>query len=77
MHGLQQTYSDRVDFVILNFDDPSLNAERVKYNITDRSQYVLVDAEDNIIYRWYGYITTQQVATVIDQFLASYTVAFR
>ena len=70
MNGLEQRYSDRVDFVLLDFDDPNLNAERVKYNITDRSQYVLVDAEDNIIYRWYGYISTQDVATVLDELLA-------
>jgi hypothetical protein len=70
VNGLEQRYSDRVDFVLLDFDDPNLNAERVKYNITDRSQYVLVDAEDNIIYRWYGYISTQDVATVLDEYLA-------
>jgi hypothetical protein len=70
VHGLQQTYSDRVDFVILNFDDRTLDIERARYNITDRSQYVLVDAADNVIHRWYGYISTQEIATVLDEFLA-------
>jgi hypothetical protein len=70
VHGLQQTYSDRVDFVILNFDDRTLDTERTRYNITDRSQYVLVDAADNVIHRWYVYISTQEIATVLDEFLA-------
>ena len=70
MYGLRQTYSDQIDFVILNYDDRGLDTERAKYSITDRSQYVLVDGEDNIIYRWYGYISTLEVASVIDDFLA-------
>ncbi len=41
------------------------------YQITDRSQYVLVDGAGNIVHRWYGYITTQAVSDVIDEFLAS------
>lgn len=71
MNGLKQQYSDRVEFVMLDFDDRSLDEERAKYSITDRSQYVLVDADDNIVHRWYGFISAAEVEQVIDALLAS------
>ena len=71
MNGLEQQYSDRIEFVALNFDDKSLNAVRSKYNITDRSQYVLLDANDQIVHRWYGFLNTSDVKKVLDDFLTS------
>ena len=71
MHGLEQQYSDRIEFVALDFDDKSLNAVRSKYDITDRSQYVLLDANDQIVHRWYGYLDKTDVQKVLDDFLAS------
>ena len=71
MNGLEQQYSDRIEFVALNFDDKSLNAVRSKYNITDRSQYVLLDANDQIVHRWYGFLNTSDVQKVLDDFLTS------
>ena len=71
MNGLERQYSDRIEFVALNFDDKSLNAVRSKYNITDRSQYVLLDANDQIVHRWYGFLNTSDVQKVLDDFLTS------
>ena len=70
MNGLERQYSDRIEFVALNFDDKSLNAVRSKYNITDRSQYVLLDANDQIVHRWYGFLNAADVKKVLDDFLA-------
>ena len=70
MHGLEQQYSDRIEFVALDFDDKSLNAVRSKYDITDRSQYVLLDANDQIVHRWYGYLDKADVQKVLDDFLS-------
>jgi thiol-disulfide isomerase/thioredoxin len=67
---LERQYNDRVEFVQFDFDDPALDAERHKYDITDRSQYVLVDADDQIVYRWYGYLSAADVQQVMDEFLA-------
>ena len=70
MHGLEQQYSDRIEFVALNFDDKSLNAVRSKYDITDRSQYVLLDTNDQIVHRWYGDLDKTDVQKVLDDFLS-------
>jgi len=70
VNGLKQQYGDRVEFVMLDFDDRNLDEERAKYSITDRSQYVLVDADDNIVHRWYGFISAADVGQVIDALLA-------
>lgn len=70
MDGLKQKYGDQIEFVLYDFNDPSLDAARARYSITDRSQYVLVDAQDNIIYRWYGFLSAREVEQKLDEYLS-------
>ncbi|MBZ0301820.1 MAG: hypothetical protein K8J31_18880 [Anaerolineae bacterium] len=71
MHGLKTKYSDQIEFVMLDFDDISLNPTRRKYGITDRSQYVLIDGNDQVVHRWYGFLDPAEVEQVLDSFLTS------
>lgn len=71
MHRLEEKYGDQIEFVYLNVDDPASLPMRQQYDIVARSQYVLVDANGEVVQKWFGYITTQSVSEVIDEYLAS------
>jgi hypothetical protein len=44
VHGLQQRYEGKVDFVYLNAEDEDTAAVRDKYEFVGTPQFVLVDA---------------------------------
>lgn len=69
MDGLQESFAGRVNFVFLDWDDKSLNDIRTNLSITDRSQYVLVSADGNILQRWFGYLYEEQMVEEIEAFL--------
>lgn len=55
VHGLEQTYGDEIDFVLLNIDDPdTLEAQR-QYGFRVQPHFVLVDADGEVITQWLGY----------------------
>ena len=69
MSGLEQEFGDLIEFVLLDVDDRSLDPIREHYGITGRTQYVLVDENDEIIRRWYGPLSRQSVAADLQAFL--------
>lgn len=71
MSGLEDTFDGRVDFIILDWDDMSLDAQREALNITARTQYVLVDPEGNVVQRWYGILNENQIEDEIEGILSS------
>ena len=68
--ALQQQFADKIDLVNLNIDVPETQDVRDRFNITDRSQYVFIDATGNTIQRWFGFIDQTQMAQVIQDYLA-------
>ena len=71
MSGLQETFADRVDWVILDIDDRTLNDTRSQLGITAQAQYVLVNADGVIVGRWFGLLNETQVASEIENLLQS------
>ncbi len=67
--ALQQQFADKVDLINLNIDVSETQAVRDRFNITDRSQYVFIDAAGNTIQRWYGFLDTANVAQTIQDYL--------
>lgn len=70
MYGLVQKYGDQMDFIGLDIDDPASMPAREHYDIVARSQYVLIDAQGNVIQKWFGYLDEAEVAGAIDTLLA-------
>ena len=68
--ALAKQFEGKVDLVSLNIDVPETQAARDRFNITDRSQYVFIDAQGNIIKRWYGFLDDADVGQTIQDYLA-------
>jgi thioredoxin 1 len=69
VEALGTQFSDRIDVINLNIDVPETQAVRDRFNITDRSQYIFVDATGNPIQKWFGFIDQTQIAQVIQDYL--------
>ncbi len=70
MNGLKTTFEGQVDFFDLNIDDPSLDGLREEFDISGRSQYILVDANGNVVRRWFGPLNptiTQEVNALLEE----------
>lgn len=62
VNGLEEEFEGRIAFVTLDWDDSSLDELRGRLGITDRTQYVLVNAAGEAVKRWYGLLNEAQVA---------------
>ena len=69
MEALRTQFADKVDVINLNIDVSETQAVRDRFNITDRSQYIFVDATGNPIQKWYGFIDQTQIAKAIQDYL--------
>lgn len=58
-----------MDFVALDLDDRSLNDVRQQLGITAQAQYLLVNADGEIVARWFGVIDQARVETEIETWL--------
>ncbi|MBZ0280879.1 MAG: hypothetical protein K8L97_09065 [Anaerolineae bacterium] len=70
MDGLQAQFGDRIDFVGLNIDVPETLPIREQFDMVQRSTYALIDAQGNIIQRWYGYLDQEAMTQVFNDYLA-------
>ena len=54
VHGLEAEYSDRMNFVYLDVDDP--NTKEIRDTLGRRAQpeFYLLDANGNILQKWFG-----------------------
>lgn len=71
MSGLQDTFEGQVNFIRLDWDDSSLDGTRRELGITDRTHYVLVNPDGEIVKRWFGILDEGQVESEIESFLMS------
>jgi len=71
--ALAKQFDGKVDLVSLNIDVPETQAARNEFNITDRSQYVFIDAKGNTIQRWYGFLDDTNIAQTIQDYLTKNT----
>lgn len=70
MSGLEDTFEGRVEFVLLDVDDDSLDDIRDQLGITNRTQYVLVDGEGTVLMRWFGILSESAVEDEIDAIIS-------
>jgi hypothetical protein len=54
----------------VDFDDTDLQPVRDRFGITDRSQYVLIDAAGSVVQRWYGVLDTATMQKAFDEYLS-------
>ncbi|MCY3779171.1 MAG: hypothetical protein OXG78_02585 [Chloroflexi bacterium] len=71
MSGLNETFAGRIEFVVLDIDDSSLNDIRRRLGITAQAQYILVNSADEIVGRWFGILNESQVTSELENLLQS------
>ena len=71
MSGLQETYSGRIDFVVLDVDNSNHDAKRAELGSTAQAQYFLVNSDGEIVSRWFGVLNDGNVRSELDRLLQS------
>ncbi len=71
MNRLEEQFGDVIEFVVVDWDDKTLDAFRDRYGITRRTQYVLVDANDHVVNRWFGPLNEDVVEADMQAFVES------
>lgn len=71
INDLIAKFSDNIDFVHLNIDIAETLTERTRFDIIERSQYILTDAQGNIVQKWFGILDQTTVETYIQDYLAT------
>ena len=67
---LEENYHDRIDFHYLNFDDLGNAALIEKYRITGVPTVILLDADGNLVQKYVGYMTQDQLVQIVEALLA-------
>lgn len=68
MHGLESTWSDRINFVYLDIDDPRTNPFKSALGFAYQPHLFLLDGEGRVIAQWVGYV---EAATFEEAFVSA------
>ncbi|MDE2857871.1 MAG: hypothetical protein OXN94_08480 [Chloroflexota bacterium] len=69
VNGLQETFSDRIEFVLLDLDDARQDGIRRQLGITAQAQYILVGADGAIVQKWFGVLDQARVSAELEALL--------
>lgn len=72
MHRLSTLFGEQNEFVNLNVDDPSTQRTRDAFGFRGRTEYVLVDENEEIIQRWFGPLDQASMIEALQAFLDEY-----
>jgi hypothetical protein len=56
-----------MDFIILDVDNPKTEPVRMRFDMVQRMQYVLIDAKGNIVQRWFGPLNQSEVEAALTE----------
>jgi hypothetical protein len=70
VHGLEAEYYGRVKFNYLDIDDQRNEQFLRALGAITRSEFYLIDADGNILYRWYGYTEASSFRDQFDKALS-------
>jgi len=67
VHGLEAEYYSRVQFVFLDADDPATTDFQRQFGFRVQPEFYLLDGQGEVLYRWFGYVETDNFRSVFDQ----------
>ncbi|MEO0563189.1 MAG: hypothetical protein AAF125_13865 [Chloroflexota bacterium] len=70
MNRLEAQFGDQIQFILLDVDDPDSLPLRQQHNMIQRSAYALVDANGEVVQRWFGALNADSVSADLAAFLA-------
>lgn len=71
MNGLKDEFAGEIDFFDLDVDKPETAAVRQGYGFTGRSQYLLINAQGEVVQRWFGPLSNTMIAEELRAWLDS------
>ena len=69
VHGLEAEYFGRVKFAFLDADDPNTNTFQRTLGFAYQPELYLLDANGNVLQKFIGYTTEDQLRSTFDQYL--------
>jgi hypothetical protein len=70
VHGLEEQYWNRVDFVYLDHLDPINREMTARYSFTWRPLFILIEPDGTEVQRWFGYVEAEDFQQALDALLA-------
>jgi hypothetical protein len=67
VHGLEDKYAAKVDFVYLDVDDPTSDAAKRKLGYRVQPDLYLIDAQGNIVQRWIGLVEAKSLEEALSK----------
>lgn len=59
VHGLEAKYYGKINFAFLDIDDPATANFRTELGFRVQPEFYLIDAEGNVIQKWFGYVPAE------------------
>jgi hypothetical protein len=69
VHGLEAKYSDRMNFVYLDIDDPNTAGLKTDLNYIGQPQYILIDNHGKLVQQWFGFVPEAEFVSAFDRVL--------
>lgn len=69
VHGLEGEYSDEIEFVYVNIDDPASQALKDQYGFRVQPHFLLVGTDGEIIEQWFGLNEGMVFETAFQEFI--------
>ncbi len=69
VHGLEANYSDRINFIYLDIDDPNTAKLKGDLNFVGQPQYVLLSGDGKVIQQWFGFMREEEFVSAFNQIL--------
>jgi thiol-disulfide isomerase/thioredoxin len=66
INGLKDTFSDRVNFVFLDIDDPANQKFKDQLGYKMQPHFFLLDKQGNIVRDWLGYIDSADLSSALE-----------
>jgi hypothetical protein len=67
VHGLEQTWGDRITFVSLDIEDPGTGTFRRQLGFRLQPQFFLVDGGGTIVAQWFGLVEPQDFEAAFER----------
>ena len=71
VHGLENEYGGKLDFVYYDIDAPESKEAMQKYNFRVQPHFILLDTEGEILQEWFGLVPVDQFISAFDETLAN------
>ncbi len=68
---LEETYHDRIDFHYLNFDNPANAALIERFRVNAVPTVVLLDESGELVQEYVGYMSQEELITIVEALLES------